>query len=246
MEQWAFQQDGSAARCRQRLDSQLTIHLDEIQGACKLSDAQKAKIVLAGRGDMKHFFDRYEVIRRKFKPIDRNAPDFQEVWQKFWQDISPLQQSLQSSLFETGSLFDKALVTTLTAEQKARYQTLLNERRQFQFQGAIEKVVHDLDQVGRLTQAQRRRLTEFLTRETKPPRKAGPYDNYYLLWQLGRLPEARLEGMFDAVQRKAIDSQLAQARNLAQSFRNNKLWPGEDDENPDDSPKDKMAQPAKK
>lgn len=245
MERWVFQQDGTAQMARQRLDSHLTVHLDEVQRACQLTEAQKSKLRLAGRGDIKHFFDRYETVRRTFKPINQNAPDFQEVWQKFWQSISPLQVSLQGGLFEADSLFEKSLPSTLTPEQKARFDALLNERRQFQYQNAIDNVVHSLDQVARLTQAQRLRLTEFLVKETKPPSRFGPNDNYYLLWQLGRLPEAKLHGLFDDVQRKAIEPQLTQAQGVAASLRATQLWPGDETDEKVDKPARPAASPKK-
>ena len=59
------------------------------------------------------------------------------------------------------------------------------------------------------------------------------------MWKLGRLPQARLHDMFDAVQLKSIDSQLVQARNVAQSLRGNKLWPDEDNDKADDTPSSK-------
>jgi hypothetical protein len=242
MEGWVFQQDGNAAGARKRLDSYLTVHIDEIDLACKLTGEQKMRLQLAGRGDIKRFFDRFESLRRSFKPIRQDQPDFQEVWQKFWMSISPLQASLQNGLFEADSLFGKIALATLTPTQRESYDSVLNQRRQFQYRSSIALAVLTLDKTARLTQAQRRQLTEFFTKETKAPKKSGPYDFYYLLWQLSQLPEEKLRVLFDDVQRKAIDSQLQQARNMAQSFRGNKIWPGnEDDENDDKPPEHKPA-----
>jgi hypothetical protein len=241
MEGWVFQQDGNAAGARRRLESHLTVHIDEVHLACKLTDEQKKRLELAGRGDIKRFFDRYEILRRTFKPIKRDQADFQQVWQQFWQDISPLQQNLQAGLFEADSLFGKIADTTLTPAQKHSYESLLNERRQFYFRNSIEKVVHSLDQAARLTQAQRRQLTELLTKETKMPPRSNAYDQYYLLWQLSRLPDEKMRLLFDDVQRKAIDVQLQQAQNVAQSLRGNKLWPGDE---ADDNDKPVERKPA--
>jgi hypothetical protein len=236
MDSWVFQQDGNAAGARRRLDSHLTIHLDEIQLACKLTEEQRKRLLLAGHGDIKRFFDRYETLRRSFKPIRQDQPDFQQVYQELWQRISPLQASLRDGLFQADSLFGKILPSTLTTAQKASYDALLNERHQFQFRNSVAQVVHALDQSARLTQAQRRQLTELLSKELKAPKKSGPYDQYYFLWQLGRLPDERMRLLFDDVQRKAIDAQLQQAQNVAQSLRRSKVWPGDEDEESDDKP----------
>ena len=174
VESWVFQQDRNADGARRRLDSHLTIHLDEIQHACKLTEEQRKRLLLAGHGDIKRFFDRFEALRRPFKPIRQDQPDFQQVYQELWQRISPLQTSLRDGLFEADSLFGKIVASTLTAEQKASYDALSNERHQFQFRNSVAKVIHALDQSARLTQAQRRQLTELLTKEIKAPKKSAP------------------------------------------------------------------------
>ncbi len=233
-----FQQDRAAGSARQRLDSHLTIYLDELDRACKLTDAQKKKLQLAGRGDIKHFFDRYETVKRNFKPFNQNQPDFQDVWQKLWQEVSPLQQSLQNGLFEEESLFLKSIANTLTAPQRKGYDAMENERRQFNWRITISQAIETLDRTMRLTQAQRRLLTELMTKETKPPKRKtmSYYEQYYLFAQLDKVPHERFRPKFDAIQLKVLDSQLQQARNMARSMQRNKQWPGyegaDDDENP--------------
>src|SRR6516225_3632447 len=59
-DQWVFQQDRNVAGARRRLESQLTLRIDEVDRASQLTDAQKKKLQLAGKGDMKRFFARYE------------------------------------------------------------------------------------------------------------------------------------------------------------------------------------------
>jgi hypothetical protein len=51
---------GDASAGRQQLEWQLTVQMEDIDRACSLTDAQRRKLELAGRGDIKHFFDRYE------------------------------------------------------------------------------------------------------------------------------------------------------------------------------------------
>jgi hypothetical protein len=228
LEGWVFQQDGKAAAARQRLDSHLAIQLDDVQRACKLSDAQMAKLMLAGRGDIKHFFDRYEVFRKEFKPIDEEGPDFQDVWRKFWDKVTPLQKQLQTGLFGPESLFAKSLATTLTADQKADYLAHQKERRRYQHENAINKVVQEIDQLARLTKAQRRQLRELLTKETIPARRQSLYESHYLWWQLTQLAKPWQQDLLDAVQRKAIQKRLDQALVTAELMRQEKLWPGDE------------------
>src|SRR5437763_1756686 len=65
-DQWVFQQERSPAKARERLDASLALQVDYVDRACRLDDAQKKKLRLAGRGDIQRFFDRYETVKRKF------------------------------------------------------------------------------------------------------------------------------------------------------------------------------------
>ena len=58
--QWAFGGRGDANTIRQRLDSVLTLKVEEVERACSLTEAQSKKLRLAGRGDIKRFSDRVD------------------------------------------------------------------------------------------------------------------------------------------------------------------------------------------
>ena len=55
-EQWVFQQYGNALTARARLKESLELYTEDVDRACGLSDAQKQKLRLAGRGDIERFF----------------------------------------------------------------------------------------------------------------------------------------------------------------------------------------------
>ncbi|HEV8063021.1 MAG TPA: SIMPL domain-containing protein [Gemmataceae bacterium] len=212
LEQWIFQNDQNATGARKRLDSRLTLHLEDLNRACKLTEEQNKKLKLAGRGDIKRFFDRYETLKRKFKPINQNQPNFQEEWQKMWQDISPLQTTLQAGLFREDSLFHKSVYNTLTTEQRTSYDALERERRQYRVRANIELTVSNLEQMAPLRDEQRQKLITLMTNEIKLPRVSGPYDYYYVQWQLSKIPEEKVKPLFDDAQRKALNQFLNQAR----------------------------------
>src|SRR5690348_1383421 len=67
-DQWVFGNMGlgSAGSARNRLDSLLTLNVDDLDRTCGLTPVQKKKLLLAGRGDIKRFFDRVEEIRKRF------------------------------------------------------------------------------------------------------------------------------------------------------------------------------------
>jgi hypothetical protein len=233
-EMWVFQQDQNAAGARKRLDAQLTLHVDAIDRACKLTDPQKKKLRLAGRGDIKRVFDLYDVAKQKFqvlKQVHQKEPEkWQDNWQKMWQDISPIQQTLQAGVFHDDSLLLKSVRHALTAEQLPRYEALARERRAFRHQAAIGSAVQTIEQTAPLRDAQRRALIALLERETKPARKAGTYESYVIMVQFGRLPEAKLKPLFDNSQWKAVSQVRNQYRGMEQWLKQSGQLPDDDDE----------------
>src|SRR2546421_7909302 len=53
IERLLFQPYGSAAGVRQQLESQLAMQIADLDRACSLTDGEKTKLQLAGRGDIK-------------------------------------------------------------------------------------------------------------------------------------------------------------------------------------------------
>lgn len=82
---------------------------------CRLTDAQKRKLRLAGGGDIKRFFDRVETVRPKADP----APDDVQRCGHLFLDRMDTARPPRAGLFEQGSLFSKTLKTALTAGQAA-------------------------------------------------------------------------------------------------------------------------------
>jgi len=232
LQQWVFRQYGNAAGARQRLDSLLAMQIVDIDRACRLTDAQKKKLQLAGRGDIKRFFDRYEEVKQKS----------QQNLQEFQQDVNRLQMTLQAGLFHEDSLLIKSLRNTLTGEQFARYDAMARERRASRHRANIQQAVAILQRGVRLRDAQRRELITLMTNETKPSRQPGPYDSFVLLFQLGRLPEEKLKRLFDQSQLEIVNQQLAQFQ-LEPMLRQAGQLPAEDDG--DDSTDERPA-PVKK
>src|SRR5439155_1350186 len=109
-EQWVFQQDRNAAGAQKRFESLLALQVEDIDRACKLSDEQKKKLQLAGRGDIKRFFDGYEKVRQKFKSFNNDIQRIQEIQP----DVNPLRTVIQAGPFNDDSLLYKSLRHTLT------------------------------------------------------------------------------------------------------------------------------------
>jgi hypothetical protein len=215
IEQMIFQPYGGAAGARGRLDALLALYVEDLDRACQLTEAQKKKVDLAGRGDIKRFFDRCESVKQKCLGLVRVDPQGQAVWQ----EISPLQRTLQAGLFSQDSLFYRSLPHTLTPDQSLHYAAAAREREEYHHRATVELAVLSLGQQLVLREAQRQELVRLLLKETKPPRKSGIYDYYHLVFQLPRLPEEKWNALLDAPQRKILGLQLAQFRQLELSYR---------------------------
>jgi hypothetical protein len=100
--------------------------IDDVDRICKLTDAQKQKLELAGRGDSVRLFKQVEELKpRVQKEYDENAVkkgDVDADITKLIRDTQPLRRMLDSESFDEDSLFARALNTTLTAEQRAKYE----------------------------------------------------------------------------------------------------------------------------
>lgn len=244
-EQVIFQQDLTAAAARRRLDSELSGHVNEIDRVCRLTEAQKQKLHLAGRGDIHRFFDLFETAKEEFrlagerfhkekvqpagdKVAERlaRAELMMQMEVELMQCGAPLQPALQEGLFQEHSLLYKSLGRTLTDEQAARYEVLKAERRASRHRASIERVVAQFGQ-DVLRDEQRRDLIRLLAEEIKPPRKAtpSPYDSYYTLYMMGRIPEGRLKPLLDPQQWAVVSRRVNRYQRLEAALRQRGLLP---------------------
>jgi hypothetical protein len=118
IERLVFRLYSNASGARQVFESLMATKIVNIDDACSLTDEQRKKLELAGRGDIERFFHRYEQLMRKSKAIEHNVQGLREILE----DVRPLQVTLEVGLFREHSLLVKSLRNTLTDEQIARYE----------------------------------------------------------------------------------------------------------------------------
>ena len=84
---WAFGGKWPDTTIRSKLDSLLTMQIDEIDRNSTLTEAQRNKLRLAGSGDIKRFVDRVEEKRSQLigRKVDQNKIN------ELYQQIQPLQ-----------------------------------------------------------------------------------------------------------------------------------------------------------
>jgi hypothetical protein len=192
---------------RRAFEHYLALRIARVERTSGITPAQRAGLELAGKGDIKRHFDRIE-DRRNFV----NRPLEQEEYARVWQDIQTLNRTQGAVLFGSGSLFAKALKTTLAEDQATRYGDFQRERDRARYQVRVEQCVLELDNALGLSTAQRQRLVDLLMHETQPPKTSGQYDILFIQYQMSRLPESRLKLIFDDAQWRGLRLRLARAQ----------------------------------
>lgn len=132
-----FGSESTAGLARDNAQRDLRQRIEKIGQVCQLTDAQMHKLQLAGRGDIKRFFDRADQMRNRFNipyAIDGDRHKVANWVAELAQDVLPLQRLLHEGLFNDDSLFTKTLRGIATAEQFDRIvarSRSLRARREF-------------------------------------------------------------------------------------------------------------------
>ena len=207
---FVFENLQTAAAARKRLDALLELRTNDVDRTCRLSEPQRRKLQLAGRGDIKNFFEQVEALRKKFMLVRKDQNKFNDLWQ----EIQPLQLTLKAGLHGDESLFFKTLRNALNPEQLSRYLQVDGQRRAYQYRAKVELVVAMLDNTLPLRDQQRQKLIALIVENTRPPRRFGNADFYVILWNTSQIPKDKLRPLFDDAEWKALSQQLDQARGM--------------------------------
>jgi len=229
---WVFNGRSGHGGGRAWFEAHLALKLDELDRVCKLSDAQKLKLRLAGWGDAKRFLDLYDEKFRKFQAVKHDQNKINEIFQ----EIQPLQQMLNNGAFGRGSMFGKTLASTLTGEQLNQYEECDRERRGARYRARIELFVGTLDESVGLTAEQRRRLIDILSAEIRLPNRSGQHEYYLVMYKASQVPEEKLKGVFDAAQWRVISPTLNQAKGYSSFLKQYGLLTDADEAKPQGDP----------
>ena len=224
-DQWVFGNMGlgNAASARNRLDSLLTLNVDDLERTCGLTPVQKKKLLLAGRGDIKRFFDRVEEVRKRFTKGQNDQNQFAQLWQ----EVQPFRNAYHAGFFGEESIYTKALKATLTPEQVEKHEAVVRDRTHYRYWARVDLAMELLNNEVGFTDDQRRQLVKLLHEETKPPRRLGQNDYYVVLYQLSRIPEDKIKPVFEDVQWRFLKRQLDQGRGMEMFLRQNGFVPAD-------------------
>jgi hypothetical protein len=194
---------------RGRLNDQLALKLDWVEATCKTSEAQRKKLQIAGRGDIKRFLDEMREMKRRYRQVKGNLVEFG----KMRQQLAAIQSSSGAEIFGESSLLSKMLRMTLSAEQLVAIKRGEAEARAFASRAAVEQAVQFCDVAVGLKDEQRRKLTELLvheTREMKPEEPAGLPAQFSMVLVTAKSSHAKFKAIFDERQWRAMSELLKQ------------------------------------
>jgi hypothetical protein len=210
-----------AKELRDRFESVLSSRIARLDGLYGLSEGQKKKLLLAGRGDIKHFFDRVEETRKRLPLLADDEDEDSGVLQ----ELETLRRDSRHDLFGEGSILAKTLKKTLTAEQSRRYDQVAREVLVHRHRATLQWVLGTLDETLGLTPPQHQRLEALLVEETRHPRRFGEEDYYGVMFQLGQVSEAKLRPIFTADQWTKLSRQLGEARRKEDALKSGGYLP---------------------
>ena len=224
-ENWIWQGSAPTVEAgRDRLRTQLEIELADLDQTCQLDEAQRKKLLLAGRLDIQRFLDRYGALRRKFLKIrtDQNAMN------AFWGEMSPLQQQIQSGLFGNDSLLRGVISKTLSAEQLSKFEAASLARRIYRMRAKLELLLVAADEGMALRAEQRERLQTLCLENLKPARRNSPYDSHVVMYQLALIPDEKVAVILNERQLKFWKQSMAQFGvngGMINFLKQNGVWP---------------------
>lgn len=184
-DQWVFQKVGTIRVARAHLTDLLEQRVAAVDAACNLADAQRRKLMLAGRLDIRELFDRVEAIREEFLAVRRDQEAFNEA--RIWQRTAPLQAAIIGGVFDAHSLYQKVLASTLDDDQWSAWEQVEQQRRQYAYEAKIRLTFAAMDATLPLSHGQREALITLLLERTPAPLRIGNYEQYYVLYQCGQL-----------------------------------------------------------
>ena len=103
---------------RSHLNEVLAWKIEEIDLVCHLTNGEKEKLRLAGKGDVTRFLDRAHELKAALPSV--NGPPQVDDAVHEWDSLKEL---MTSGIFEEGSLFSKTRRRILTTEQMAKLET---------------------------------------------------------------------------------------------------------------------------
>jgi len=211
-----FRNQRSLDNARDSAENALDVEIEFVALVGTLSDDQRAKLELAGRGDIERFFDDFESYLRTATVGQITM----QQWNELWQELQPLQARYNAGLHGPRSLFRKTIPSALNEEQRAEYVRMEAERARRHYRALVKATLAIIDGKIPLTASQREQIIDAVMEKTRPPRSYGQsyYQYHIVLYQMSRI-EDELKPIFEEKEWELMQKILGQGRMIENMLR---------------------------
>lgn len=212
------EQTAAESDARKRWNSVLAAQVQAMDRLYSLSEPQKKKLLLAGKGDIHQHFSRLAEIRSKVTagPLQR------EQFAALMKELQPIQNATRENLFDDNSLFQKTLRTILTDEQRRRFRSIeLEQQRRI-----LESVMQDWDLAAdrfKLWGEPRKKFIELLVPRLHISPSAGAYSHSIVFLEAWRIRE-QVRPLLTADEWKKFEWQVERAKDAIPILEARGLW----------------------
>ncbi len=207
---WIFSQMRDESNARALLKSRIELEIERLDRVASLTDPQRAKIRLAGTGDVERFFDQVRKARQAFAELGLVQ---QNNINEAYQLASPLAQRLGAGLFGEESLLKKVALAVRDPEQaeaiREHEQLRLKRRKNL----AIRSQVAMLGRSIPLTADQRKQLSDLISESVEVTNCPPAFYGTLIFYRLSEVPKDRLSEFLDDRQIGALETRFRQAAN---------------------------------
>ena len=216
-----------ATEARSQMEKRLEVEISALQQRCSLTDEQKKKLRLAGRGDILNLLNRALELRQQCTATAMT----QEEYAQFSLEIQRLRMIIGYGAVSDATLFHKTLRGLLTELQKEDYQTLQIERQKKMLEQTAAGFGRN-NNIAQWSEASRTQFVEVMLKQAHLPKIQHPYCHIIVLLEAGRLEE-QLKPVLNDAEWQALQIQINQAQRSAPHLRDSGIWPiepNDDDE----------------
>lgn len=196
------------------IEAAINAEIAFIDSRCQLTEHQKKKLRLAGRGDIADFIARAMELRRRCT----SKPLTQQEYSAFHAEMQGLRMMTQSGSINDAALFRKTMRSLLTDEQAARYGALERERRVSMITESLNAQWGQNAKPVRLAKQTQDNLVNVLLEHGRLPTNQSPYRLYLVLLEINRL-EDRLKPLLSDEEWDQLKFPISQAKRIEPFLR---------------------------
>jgi hypothetical protein len=217
--EWTFGLSWSKGNYPAKAEARLREELDFVQRACELTDSQRLKLELAGRGDIHRFFEKFDQYTATL-PSGTVSVDETKALRRL---LFPCAYGIRydAGLHGRSSMLRKSLRSTLDERQLAAFETALSARREDRYRQGVTSTFRGLSQSRikvSLMPEQLERVADLLLQNTESPDSEvgnSYFLGHYVLHALSHVPQEELRAIVGEEQWPSLSAYVEHGRTYA-------------------------------